>query len=74
MNGKEKRLFIPASLELNRPKRPRTTFTTQQLQILEMEFQQNHFITEIKRKSLAEILNLTQTQVIQIVQIYFTLI
>jgi len=63
MNGKERSLQIPAALDLDRPKRPRTTFTEQQLGVLELEFQNGHFVSEERRQILASRLHLSGTQV-----------
>ena len=67
-NGKERKLFVPASLDLDRPKRPRTTFTPKQLQILKLEFTQNRFVTDTRRRALALVLKLTETQVLCLTQ------
>lgn len=44
-------------------KRPRTAFTTEQLQRLKTEFQVNRYITEQRRQSLAQELNLNESQI-----------
>ncbi|MED6232564.1 hypothetical protein ATANTOWER_032415 [Ataeniobius toweri] len=44
-------------------KRPRTAFTAEQLQRLKMEFQVNRYITEQRRQSLAQELNLNESQI-----------
>ena len=56
-------MYIPAALDLERPKRPRTTFTERQLHVLERQFEDNHFISEARRQTLAMELGLTETQV-----------
>lgn len=42
----------------NKDKRPRTAFTAEQLQRLKAEFQTNRYLTEQRRQSLAQELNL----------------
>ena len=44
-------------------KRPRTSFNVDQLSILEAEFQQNPYLTESRRKTLALKLQLDQSQI-----------
>uniref|UniRef100_A0A8C9YXR7 Homeobox protein engrailed-like n=1 Tax=Sander lucioperca TaxID=283035 RepID=A0A8C9YXR7_SANLU len=44
-------------------KRPRTAFTAEQLQRLKTEFQVNRYITEQRRQSLAQELNLNESQI-----------
>ncbi|XP_023662097.1 homeobox protein engrailed-1a-like [Paramormyrops kingsleyae] len=44
-------------------KRPRTAFTAEQLQRLKSEFQANRYITEQRRQSLAQELNLNESQI-----------
>ncbi|XP_035630116.1 homeobox protein engrailed-1-B-like [Oncorhynchus keta] len=44
-------------------KRPRTAFTVEQLQRLKTEFQANRYITEQRRQSLAQELNLNESQI-----------
>lgn len=44
-------------------KRPRTAFTAEQLQRLKTEFQANRYITEQRRQSLAQELNLNESQI-----------
>ena len=48
----------------NNSKRARITFTKEQLQILEQEFQKEQHIGNIKKAYLANSLNLTEAQVI----------
>ncbi|CAJ0562437.1 unnamed protein product, partial [Mesorhabditis spiculigera] len=38
-DGQERRMELPLQLDVDRPKRPRTTFHADQLQALEMAFQ-----------------------------------
>lgn len=59
-----KEFYFPKALDLSRPKRPRTTFTSKQLDALEIEFQKNPYLVGKKRKSIAKELELTETQVI----------
>ncbi|KAG5851750.1 homeobox protein engrailed-1-B-like [Anguilla anguilla] len=44
-------------------KRPRTAFTAEQLQRLKTEFQANRYITEQRRQTLAQELNLNESQI-----------
>ncbi|XP_053327601.1 homeobox protein engrailed-1 [Spea bombifrons] len=44
-------------------KRPRTAFTAEQLQRLKSEFQANRYITEQRRQTLAQELNLNESQI-----------
>ncbi|KAM8967689.1 homeobox protein engrailed-2 [Pelodytes ibericus] len=44
-------------------KRPRTAFTADQLQRLKAEFQTNRYLTEQRRQSLAQELNLNESQI-----------
>ncbi|XP_040296124.1 homeobox protein engrailed-1 [Bufo bufo] len=44
-------------------KRPRTAFTAEQLQRLKAEFQANRYISEQRRQSLAQELNLNESQI-----------
>ncbi|XP_053568928.1 homeobox protein engrailed-2 [Bombina bombina] len=44
-------------------KRPRTAFTAEQLQRLKAEFQNNRYLTEQRRQSLAQELNLNESQI-----------
>ncbi len=44
-------------------KRPRTAFSTSQLQRLRQEFDDNHYLSEQRRISLARDLNLNESQV-----------
>ncbi|KAK6014872.1 homeobox domain protein, partial [Ostertagia ostertagi] len=49
-------------LDLERPKRPRTTFSEEQLRLLEEAFQQNGYLTGEARMALASRLALSDTQ------------
>uniref|UniRef100_A0A0N5A0G4 Homeobox domain-containing protein n=1 Tax=Parastrongyloides trichosuri TaxID=131310 RepID=A0A0N5A0G4_PARTI len=62
-NGEVKELLFPKALDLDRPKRPRTTFSTTQLKTLEYEFDKNPYLVGSDRIFLAKKLNLTETQV-----------
>ena len=46
-----------------RPRRQRTTFTSEQTLRLELEYQRNEYISRPRRFELAEALALTETQV-----------
>jgi DNA-binding transcriptional regulator LsrR (DeoR family) len=52
------------ALDLDRPKRARTTFSSCQLQRLEVEFQKNQYMVGVERAELASELGLSETQVI----------
>ncbi|ODM96267.1 Homeobox protein ceh-5 [Orchesella cincta] len=62
-HGRKRELLIPASLDLDRPKRPRITFQNWQIEAMEQEFQSNPFITEERRRLLANTVGITETQV-----------
>uniref|UniRef100_A0AC34QJZ8 Homeobox domain-containing protein n=1 Tax=Panagrolaimus sp. JU765 TaxID=591449 RepID=A0AC34QJZ8_9BILA len=62
-DGSVKELIFPKALDLNRPKRPRTTFSEQQLKILKIEFEKNPYLVGKERQKLAKDLDLTETQV-----------
>lgn len=62
-DGTVKQLLFPKALDLNRPKRPRTTFTNDQLKRLEFEFEQNPYLVGKEREKLAKDLGLSETQV-----------
>lgn len=47
----------------NRPRRQRTTFTSEQTLKLELEYNRTEYITRPRRFELAEMLNLTETQI-----------
>uniref|UniRef100_A0A914YZN9 Homeobox domain-containing protein n=1 Tax=Panagrolaimus superbus TaxID=310955 RepID=A0A914YZN9_9BILA len=61
-DGSIKKLIFPKALDLNRPKRPRTTFSKEQLIILKREFDRNPYLIGQERKELAKKLELTETQ------------
>jgi hypothetical protein len=56
-------LLFPKALDLNRPKRPRTTFSADQLKKLEDEFNQNPYLVGKDREKLAKDLGLSETQI-----------
>ncbi|XGW26113.1 hypothetical protein V3C99_007043 [Haemonchus contortus] len=62
-NGEERTLQFPMKLDLERPKRPRTTFSEEQLRLLEEAFQENGYLTGEARMALAARLALSDTQV-----------
>ncbi|VDP33875.1 unnamed protein product [Heligmosomoides polygyrus] len=62
-NGEERTLQFPMKLDLERPKRPRTTFSEDQLRLLEEAFQENGYLTGEARMALAARLALSDTQV-----------
>lgn len=63
-HGRKRQLLIPAALDLDRPKRPRTIFKSFQIEAMEREFQQNPFINEEKRVKLSESIGITEAQVL----------
>ncbi|XP_033113427.1 ventral anterior homeobox 2a-like [Anneissia japonica] len=62
-NGQTKEMIFPKGLDLDRPKRERTSFSSLQLQRLEEEFCKNQYLVGKDRCVLAVKLNLTETQV-----------
>uniref|UniRef100_A0A8C6X6H2 Ventral anterior homeobox 1 n=1 Tax=Naja naja TaxID=35670 RepID=A0A8C6X6H2_NAJNA len=55
--------YSSKGLDLDRPKRTRTSFTAEQLYRLEMEFQRCQYVVGRERTELARQLNLSETQV-----------
>lgn len=62
-NGQIKEMVFPKGLDLDRPKRPRTTFTHEQLAELELRFGDKQYLVGKERAVLAKELNLSETQV-----------
>ncbi|KAI0220839.1 Ventral anterior homeobox 1b [Lamellibrachia satsuma] len=62
-SGQLKELVFPKALDLDRPKRARTTFSSEQLYQLEQEFIRNQYVVGRERTELAQRLALTETQV-----------
>ena len=62
-NGTLKELVFPKALDLDRPKRARTTFSPEQLYHLEREFHRNQYLVGKERTELAKTLRLSETQV-----------
>ncbi|KAF8373097.1 hypothetical protein PRIPAC_79526, partial [Pristionchus pacificus] len=62
-NGESRTLQFPMRLDLDRPKRARTTFSEQQLRALDDNYRRDGYVTGEKRAKLAESLGLTDTQV-----------
>ncbi|KAK2177672.1 hypothetical protein NP493_586g01023 [Ridgeia piscesae] len=62
-SGQLKELVFPKALDLDRPKRARTTFSSEQLYRLEQEFLRNQYVVGRERTDLAQRLSLTETQV-----------
>ncbi|XP_048745971.1 ventral anterior homeobox 2b-like [Ostrea edulis] len=62
-HGGIKELVFPKALDLDRPKRARTTFSSEQLFQLEKEFQRNQYLVGKERTQLAKQLKLSETQV-----------
>ncbi|XP_067417385.1 ventral anterior homeobox 1 [Emydura macquarii macquarii] len=61
--GSIREIILPKGLDLDRPKRTRTSFTAEQLYRLEMEFQRCQYVVGRERTDLARQLNLSETQV-----------
>ncbi|XP_041866461.1 ventral anterior homeobox 1 [Melanotaenia boesemani] len=61
--GSIREIILPKGLDLDRPKRTRTSFTAEQLYRLEMEFQRCQYVVGRERTELARQLNLSETQV-----------
>ncbi|XP_037663262.1 ventral anterior homeobox 2 isoform X2 [Choloepus didactylus] len=57
-------IVLPKGLDLDRPKRTRTSFTAEQLYRLEVEFQRCQYVVGRERTELARQLNLSETQAI----------
>lgn len=62
-NGVLRELVFPKALDLDRPKRARTTFSRDQLDRLESEFTANQYLVGRERSQLAKTLGLSETQV-----------
>ncbi|CAJ0953158.1 unnamed protein product [Ranitomeya imitator] len=60
--GSIREIILPKGLDLDRPKRTRTSFTAEQLYRLEMEFQRCQYVVGRERTELARQLNLSETQ------------
>ncbi|KAM6949653.1 ventral anterior homeobox 2 [Aplochiton taeniatus] len=61
--GTIREIVLPKGLDLDRPKRTRTSFTAEQLYRLELEFQRCQYVVGRERTDLARQLNLSETQV-----------
>lgn len=61
-------LFTGYLLPFRKPKRVRTAFSPTQLLKLEHAFENNHYVVGAERKSLAQALGLTETQVCSFTQ------
>ena len=64
-HGQLKEMVFPKALDLDRPKRARTSFTSDQLVALERSFSENQYLVGGERQQLAQQLMLTETQVSQ---------
>ncbi|GMR46169.1 hypothetical protein PMAYCL1PPCAC_16364, partial [Pristionchus mayeri] len=62
-SGESRTLQFPMRLDLDRPKRARTTFSEQQLATLDDHYRRDGYVTGEKRAELAKSLGLTDTQV-----------
>ncbi|CAG5120707.1 unnamed protein product, partial [Candidula unifasciata] len=62
-HGAVKELVFPRALDLDRPKRERTIFSSRQLGCLEEEFQKNQYLVGKERSAVAKQLGLSETQV-----------
>ena len=56
--------MFPKALDLDRPKRARTMFSSEQLKRLEEEFHRNQYLVGVERAELAARLGLSETQVV----------
>ncbi|XP_006629186.2 ventral anterior homeobox 2 [Lepisosteus oculatus] len=61
--GTIREIVLPRGLDLDRPKRTRTSFTAEQLYRLELEFQRCQYVVGRERTELARQLSLSETQV-----------
>lgn len=68
--GSIREIILPKGLDLDRPKRTRTSFTAEQLYRLEMEFQRCQYVVGRERTELARQLNLSETQVSTLFQLH----
>lgn len=62
-HGHVRELVFPRGLDLDRPKRARTTFSAEQLDQLEREFVRNPYLVGQERTQLSHKLQLSETQV-----------
>jgi len=62
-SGQLKELVFPKALDLDRPKRARTMFSSEQLKRLEEEFHRNQYLVGVERAEFAAQLGLSETQV-----------
>ncbi|KAI1238056.1 hypothetical protein IHE44_0012767, partial [Lamprotornis superbus] len=69
--GTIREIVLPKGLDLDRPKRTRTSFTAEQLYRLELEFQRCQYVVGRERTELARQLNLSETQVRLTVKVWF---
>ncbi|KAJ8007953.1 hypothetical protein DPEC_G00099540 [Dallia pectoralis] len=60
--GTIREIVLPKGLDLDRPKRTRTSFTAEQLYQLELQFQRCQYVVGRERTELARQLNLSETQ------------
>ena len=72
-SGQLKELVFPRALDLDRPKRARTMFSSDQLRRLEEEFHRNQYLVGVERAAIAAQLGLSETQVITYPQTFFTI-
>jgi len=56
-------MIFPKGLDLDRPKRSRTTFSSEQLALLDKHFKKNPYLVGRERAQLAKDLGLSETQV-----------
>eukprot|EP00062_Callorhinchus_milii_P022312 gi/632979981/ref/XP_007906773.1/ PREDICTED: ventral anterior homeobox 2 [Callorhinchus milii] len=61
--GTIREIVLPRGLDLDRPKRTRTSFTAEQLYRLELEFQRCQYVVGRERTELSRQLSLSETQV-----------
>ncbi|CAL8240328.1 unnamed protein product [Merluccius merluccius] len=60
--GTIREIVLPKGLDLDRPKRTRTSFTAEQLYRLELDFQRCQYVVGRERTDLARQLHLSETQ------------
>ncbi|XP_028821230.1 ventral anterior homeobox 2 [Denticeps clupeoides] len=60
--GTIREIVLPRGLDLDRPKRTRTSFTAEQLYRLELEFTRCQYVVGRERTELARQLHLSETQ------------
>ncbi|KAF0301471.1 Ventral anterior homeobox 1b [Amphibalanus amphitrite] len=62
-SGRRRQLVFPKGLDLDRPKRSRTSFSGEQLRQLERSYRASPYLVDGERRRLADSLGLSETQV-----------